>query len=312
MRLDLTSMPSGARYEDRYGEYLDIFHQIGMFNGSVAVVNPPASWVPLLLYLNVDVYGYQCYFEHDHVVARALSLEAETHIPRSTLTDRSLLEALVCFRPETLDALWKFDMQDSWRSARLHCFAQRQEFIVTTNGGFYRPEVLEYLNSVSTYKAPSDKVVLMPCAADKPYPAPMHSAVIAVAGPEYYVANVTGVLGIVPRDLWPVMPHYDLGLPNEWRVMNMLRDYFLRNKHSSVVVYLDYYNITVNEALAGRQEGLTFVNPIQVYCDYLNLLDPIALSKLYVATHPECNDGTDFDATQQPLPQVVEVLNTLS
>jgi hypothetical protein len=275
MKIDLTAMPSGERYEDRYGAYMAIFKQITECNDELVYVkNPPASWIPLLKYLNCTVYGVQFYFEHDDMVS----------LVRGYPHDRTAVEVLCGFRPETVDALWKVDTQWEVAPNRRKKSEGKKEFIVTNNGSFHRQEVIDFIgNQLAEYKPKKKKVVLVPCAADKPYPSRMHKAVLDRMPEDYYLANATGVLGLVPQDLWPVMPHYDSGLPNEWRLQQLVKKYFEKYRHEKVVVYLDYYSKAVKLGLerAGyKEEQMVFVNPVIFYFDYLPLHEDEYLKKL--------------------------------
>lgn len=204
----------------------------------------------------------------------------EPLVLRARVLDRHLLEVLCAFRPETVDALWKVDQQ--WRPARVNRRSIIQKsFSVTCNGSFWREEIRHFIDVVlPAYTPPLKKVVLVPCAADKPYPSPMHKAVLARLPSDYYLAIATGVLGIVPADLWPEMPNYDSGIPNEWRLLNVAADYFRRCPHDRVVCYVDFYSIPLQMALASTDTPSAFVNEIKRYDDYIDLLAPSRLAAL--------------------------------
>jgi hypothetical protein len=292
MNIDLSVLPSGKRYEDRYGAYMAIFQQVAECNDPVVTVtNPPASWIPLLRYLNVEVIGFSIPFQHDGLARDAIR-------SREKFLDRTAVEVLCGFRPETTDALWKVDMQWTVAQNRQGHLENKKEFIVTNNGSFHRPEVLEFKDHLWNYIPEKKKVVLVPCAADKPYPSRMHKAVLDRMPKDYYLANATGVLGLVPQDLWPVMPHYDSGLPYEWRLMQTVERYFTVHRHEKIVAYVDYYSEAIYRGLfnAGCLDGqlqirtradrglpaerVVFVNPIMFYFDYLPLHEEKYLKKL--------------------------------
>lgn len=281
--IDLSVLPIGLTYEDRYGGYLKVFKDIAENDADELIVtNAPASWVPLLNYLNCDVYDPRVLFDHDLLVLRMIRYGGSCHISTGKL-DRTAVEVLCGFRPETTDALWKVDMQWTLAKHRQRNSEYRKEFIVTTNGSFHRPEVLEYLRNVlPNYTPEKRKVVLVPCAADKPYPSKMHQAVLDRMPDDFYLANVTGVLGIVPQDLWPEMPHYDSGLPYEWRLKQILGQYLTRHEHEVVVVYADFYSLAIHDAvtMSCHWPRTWFVNQVKFYEDYLDLLDPVRLESL--------------------------------
>lgn len=273
--VDLQKMPEGKTYEDRYSGYLNVFKEIAHNNADkVVVLYPPVSWIPLLDYLCCDIVGDQTFFEHD---SRLRSLW-----PRKNF-DRTMVEVLCGFRPETTDALWKVDMQWDVAPNREKGSEHKNEFIVTTNGSFHRPEVRHYLNNVLPHYTPEKrKVVLVPCAADKPYPSKMHQAVLDRMPADFYLANATGVLGIVPQDLWDKMPHYDSGVPYEWRLQRILTEYLLRVTHERIVVYCDFYSLAIEQAVFCSEDldNTSFVNDVKFYADYLDLLDPARLKRL--------------------------------
>jgi len=277
--LDLSSLPSGERYEDRYGRWLDVFRDIAHTPESeqIVVMGAPWSWVPLLNALGAHTFQSSYHFPAaDHLAAPVVLGHGGRYM------DRSTLEVLCAARPETVDALWKCDWQwDTDRTARME--TRERSFVVTCNGSFWRAEVLDFIEKFRDFVPPSRKVVLVPCAADKPYPAKLHQAVLDRMPPDWYLMNVTGVLGLVPQAMWPEMPHYDSGIPNEWRVVQMVRDYFTRFDHTQVIAYVDFYSDPLQVGLALAGQDATLVNPVRFYADYLDLLDPARLAALDAA-----------------------------
>lgn len=286
MDVDLTEMPMGQTYEDRYQGYMDIFKRIAMTPAQerVHVIAPPWSWVPLLRHLHCDLTLPQFFFDHCRVVKGAL-------LGDPGCFDRTLVEVLCNFRPETADALWKCDMQ--WLPRRVTTYIPVREFIVTTNGAFHRAEVMEFIGKLGLYKPTKRKVVLVPCAADKPYPSPLHKAILDMLPSDFYLMNATGVLGLVPQDMWSEMPHYDSGIPNRWRLMEQVRQYFTRNEHDRVIVYCDFYSEAIREGFAGigQYDLPEFVLPVKFYYDYVDLMAPSYMNALRRALHPEYFPG---------------------
>jgi predicted RNA-binding protein len=274
MRLNLGTLPSGDSYEDQYQGYMRVFYDIAHCTDDfVQVVHPPWSWVPLLHRLRCHWIEPHVTFAHCELVRRAMA---------AGNPDRTAVEVLCGFRPETTDALWKSDMQWELPPQRQPLHIPQNEFIVTTNGSFHRPEVLKYLRRLEKYTPEKKKVLLVPCAADKPYPSPMHEACLEMLPSDFYLMNATGVVGLVPQDLWPMMPHYDSGVPNEWRLFKIARNYFKLFEHERIVVYCDYYNQAIEAALQSinQLERTTFVLPVKFYYDYENLMEPGNLQKL--------------------------------
>lgn len=278
VELDLASLPQGQTYEDRYQGYLDVFARIARLPGNVECVvkHAPWSWVPLLYHLNCRCTTPVRHFDTCRPVEGAWQAMAAAQI------DRSLIECLTVFRPETVDALWKCDMQWKIPEGRVRSYPRAQEFKVTNNGSYHRPEVLEFMRALSAYQPPKKKVIIVPCAADKPYPAPLHRAIMEIMPDDYYIMNATGVLGLIPQDLWGVMPWYDSGIPNEWRCMETVASYFTDHPHEHILVYSDYYNRAIYTGIymARRLDVADFVLPLKFYPDYLPLHKPEYLNQL--------------------------------
>ena len=275
VHIDLSVLPSDHWYEDRYRGYIEIFHRIAHTpaDEEVVITNPPASWIPLLKHLNCRCVGARTVFEHCPHVNRAMG---------NARLDRTMLEVLCNFRPETADCLWKCDMQWQVPEGRVRKYDDQKEFIVTTNGAYHRPEVLEFLKRLKDYVPTKRNVLLVPCAADKPYPSALHKACLEMLPDDFYLMNATGVLGLVPQDLWDIMPWYDSGIPNQWRLFEIARTYFAQHQHDRVVVYCDFYASTLAQAfkVINQEAHVTYILPPIQYDDYVNLLDPDLLSTL--------------------------------
>lgn len=277
---------NGTRYEDVYGTYMEIFRELATYEGQWVARDVPGSWLPLFTMLNIVVERVAFKFEHDQLVAAAWNAANN-----GTQLDRTALEALCAFRPETIDALWKLDRQWTLHEDRIHFTRKeehfKREFIVTGNGSFDRPEVVAYEKALAAYTPTKKRVIMVPCAADKPYPSHLHAKVIELleelgVRDQWYIANATGVLGIVPEDLWPVMPYYDSGIPNQYRLMRIAKDYFSRTEHEAIVTYMDFYTRSFDQGVSfsDYRGGMIHVNEPRFYYDYLDLLDNVRLSKL--------------------------------
>jgi hypothetical protein len=84
----------------------------------------------------------------------------------------------------------------------------------------------------------------------------------------------------VPRELWDIMPLYDSGLPNQWRLMLETEKYFLSNRYDRIVVYSDFYNEAIMRARPHSARPVEFVNPNVDH--YLPLLSDTYLERLRV------------------------------
>lgn len=284
MEVRLNPLPDGVRYEDQYGKWLDVIKMIAQAvsnNREVVVTDAPATWASLLFYLGADLGGSSYPFEQDKYILNPISAATQAHADGML---RELVEMHSASRPELVDALYKADMEwDLDKSKWRHTW--KREFKVTCNGSFFRPEVLEYLNEdLPRYFPKKPKCVIVPCAADKPYPADLHKAVRSVIPDDYEILIGTGVLGIVPESMWDIMPLYDSGMPNEWRLMRQATVFFTLHWYERVVLYVDFYSTAIWKGLMAVEDSkrppFAFVNPIKEYHEYLNLLDPVLLGRL--------------------------------
>jgi hypothetical protein len=274
MELDLTHLPNGETYEDRYGNWLKLFKQIAETDQEemITVSHPPLSWVPLLKYLQCEYDTPLFHFKEDLMLGSSIRYSA------FSLFNEAMWESYCTFRPETADAFWKLKMEWDDKRSIARLLPVEREFIVTTSNAYYRKEVLTYLNKLHHYTPSKRKVVLVPCAADKPYPSKLHQAVLDIIPDDYYIANITGVLGIVPQDLWGDMPHYDAGIPNRWRILEEVRDYFSTHRHHHVVVYSDFNNEAIRMGLVAaqwntfRMTNANFPFGTEHRVEYINLL----------------------------------------
>lgn len=257
----------GSCYENTYGNYLKFFKDIVESDEHISVMGCPTTWAVYLNYLNVEVVTYLNFFKED------------TYVTNVTDNNRLYVESICTLRPELSDALWKSDVQ--WNNKRRSNNTEKV-FYITNNGSFHRTEVLDYIRKLKNYTPTKRKVVLVPCAADKPYPSPLHKKVLELLPHDYYLCVATGVLGLVPQDLWDHMPNYDSAIPNEWRLFNLAREYFHKHPHEHIVCYTDYYSVALYHAFnsIGVLDNTVFVNPVKFYHDYLNLLDASNLKKL--------------------------------
>jgi len=278
----------GERYEDVYGGYMEFFERMAKMGGAdVVIENAPCSWLPILGYLRIPVLRPVDVFDYCPNVFAAF--EAKSNVLRTADEDgadfRTFIEVMSGFRPECVDALWKIDRQWELHPDRVYQGGFKRDFIVTCNGSFHRPEIRAYEKALAAYTPTKHKVIMLPCAADKPYPSKLHQTVIDLLNElgvrdEWYIANATGVLGVVPEDLWNVMPYYDSGLPDRWNLLTVAREYFTKHPHDAIITYMDFYGQAFEEAVPVTYYGTLHVNAPTFYYDYLDLLDPERLDRL--------------------------------
>lgn len=277
--INLATLPEGKRYEDSYGLWLSIFKEVAESTEPIHVRGAPACWVPLLYYLGAAVESWRQGFQCDNVplgntVTGECSMLGHTGYVLGSCKEaealgrlREYVEMSSALRPELVDALYKSDME--WSTVgRRH--QTQKKFVVASNGSFFRPEVLDYLRLLDRYRPEYSRkrrnCVIVPCAADKPYPAPLHLAVIGVLvdmglRDDYEIIIASGVLGLLPEPLWALAPEYDAGMPNPWRLMTIAADYFRHVHYERIVVYSDYNHEPLYRALSYEEQGNNYHDP---------------------------------------------------
>lgn len=280
-QLDLRQMPTGVRYEDTYGAWLSVFKMLAESRDKYDVTSCPRSWASLVYYLGNEVLSVRDYFATDPI-ARCTP-ELLQHFEAAGLL-RSVIENHATLRPELVDALYKVDME--WGSVlRLQRVSEGYTpdpmILVTSNSSFFRPEFLHYLDKVlPRFHQTKKKCVIVPCAADKPYPAPLHLAVRSNIPDDYEIIIATGVLGLVPESLWPKMPLYDSGMPNQWRCMLTVEKFFQMYHFTNIVVYSDFYASAVCRGLHRVPASVGYVFGVEENMPYQDLLSEKNLAEL--------------------------------
>lgn len=250
---------SGKTYEHTYLGWVEWLRNLA-FAPEPAKVAVPASWAPFCAYLGHFPEALLNWFPEDQFAA--------AHAWENTDDLRRLVEVMSASRPELAHALYEWDT--CWRNERprpridiadRYIRPASHSILVTCNGSFFRPEFMQYLEGLKSFDLPSGvemrRLVICPCAADKPYPAPLHTA-IKEAVPDAYLIIATGVLGMIPEDLWATCPSYDSGIPNQVRVYEETKALFSRvpKRRRAVVIYSDFYGPWIARAL--RDAGQSY------------------------------------------------------
>lgn len=265
-------IPSGERYGDQYGAWLELFRKIAESSDPVKVISPPSSWVPFLIYIGANVEGWREHFLCDAWLSDPISAYKNAV---SKGRQREYVEHVCALRPELVDSLWKVDAQ--WKAARVDHTEQR-EFIVTTYNAWYRPEIQKFLERLKDYRVPEGikNCVITNCAADKPYPSPLHRAIRSVLPDKsWHLVIATGVLGVVPEELWDVMPLYDAGIPNFSRCTEQWELFLPRVNYDRIIVFTEMYSQSVERAFRSvsqeKRDCVNWVLKPDHYKDYLPL-----------------------------------------
>jgi len=263
----------GETYEDTYSGWLRVFQNIAE--------GPRGAWsvhsrVPAIDWGAAKILSYY------------LGGETDTHADHKDFRfTRAEVEHACAQHPLLVDALWRADMR--WGNKHFRRHQTEKTFNISTYSGFWRPEILDYMELVRTVHKPKANTiyVMTPCAADKPYPAPLHKAVAdvcrALIPPHqaWEVLPVSSAVGPCPQDSWEQMPHYDAGLPFFERVKDTLDAWALPPTSTVYVNYTDMLQQDINQTLEDLGACLYPVFPaIDPRADYLPLMESTFLSRL--------------------------------
>jgi predicted RNA-binding protein len=180
-----------------------------------------------------------------------------------------------------VDALWRADMK--WTGERRHQ-PDAGPFPIATYSGFWRPEIMSYIERVREAFVPTkDRCIVLPCAADKPYPAPIHRIVKDIAGSRYEIIAASTAIGYAPESMWPGMPLYDAGLPFFERFKELSKEFWKKHaKHyKKVIIYTDMLQSDIAAHVPRSIRSIPVKFPRR--CDYKPLLWDRYLNKLRTA-----------------------------
>jgi len=276
---ELSMSGKGTAYSHEYERAMGFFKSLAYATSAAMCENVPPEWVPFVLYLgHVAVSTGEALSECGSLAWGAAYAAASDK--------RRVVEVASACRPELVHALYCADTE--WPCPLVQHDPKRA-FVVTCNGSFFRQEVREYRARLTGYEPPTPRrAVLVPCAASKPYPAPLHEAVMQRVPEEWgHLIIATGVLGLLPQGLWPAAPLYDSGLPNMDRVTRTVAWYFTAHRYERLVVFSDFYANAVAAGLAlvpsGLRPSAEFVLGTHYRDTYENLMLTEHLDALEVA-----------------------------
>jgi hypothetical protein len=225
----------------------------------------PTRWGMLLWYLGADMSTQHPSLQH----------------VRPTELRRHQVEAECANAPILVDALWRADMR--WTGERRHGF--EAEFPIATYSGFWRPEILLFMNRVEReHVMTHERCVLVPCSADKPYPSRLHQAVREAVGPDYEMIATSSAVGVAPESFWHLMPHYDAGLPYFDRAFDTSHRFFSHagRRYKRIINYTDMLQWDIREGFNSTINDDVMYEPVWFprRCDYQDLMAPENLEKL--------------------------------
>lgn len=246
---DYMTPHQGTSYSHEYENYLNLFRTLGYAVTPGNVYNSPRCWIPFIRYIGHSIGS-------SHVKKWECDNFDWPDLYNTMADKRRAVEIVSSCRPELVHALYCADTE--W-PCPLRLISQEKSFVVTNNGSFFRDEVQAYRKLLAQFSPTKRRAVLVPCAADKPYPAPLHQAVMSRLDSSWHIITATGVLGLVPQELWELMPWYDSGLPNLTRCRDTVAWYFTKHEYDVVVVYSDFYAPAIHEGLRDNRVKQLYV-----------------------------------------------------
>ncbi|NVO66355.1 archaeosine synthase subunit alpha [Methanofollis tationis] len=144
--------------------------------------------------------------------------------------------------------------------------ARSVRMLANSSESMYRPEIKRFADRVVERYAPprSDVVVLLPCAARKPYSASQsHQKYIATVSGRAHEVIITSPIGVVPRELEAVYPagHYDVPVTGYWDreecafLSDILVRYLKAHPYGRVIAHLEGGALAVAE-MAAKECGI--------------------------------------------------------
>lgn len=256
-----------SSYSSEYDQYINLFETVAATQG-VVCRNVPSCWCPFILYLGGQVESVDT--NPNAGLFDTLCSIDWIALYESANDKRRVVEVASATRPELVHALYLADTE--WRSEFVVA-SEKKAFPVTCNGSFFRHEVLRYLEDTLQKYVPSKvRCVIVPCAADKPYPSPLHSAVRMRIDDSWQIIIASGVLGLIPDDLWDKVPLYDSGVPNTFRCEEIVAWYFSKHRYERIICYSDFYANAISRGLKTIDVHGEYVFGIHYRDVYANLL----------------------------------------
>lgn len=212
----------------------------------VEFVGFPAQWVPMFVHFGAQFSGPSLPAKYIPL-ASDLPLDLLHAAVRSSAAQgrlRQLVEAYAAVDPLLADVLHKLDR-------RLGASGPASCGSVPLTGwqSYGRPEVLAFMAEIRAHSGPRRKVaVVLPCARSRPYDKSKTHKRIWLSLKERGIehenvdAIVVSSIGVVPQPLWvhPVAIAYDSGVPDIYRILRLIREFFKARPYEQLIDCLEF------------------------------------------------------------------------
>jgi predicted RNA-binding protein len=142
---------------------------------------------------------------------------------------------------------------------------KRKTLLLTSWHAYSRPSVLNLEKDILKIRARGEGAIMLPCSFKRPYgESPTHRRIYSqLKQCGYAVENshriVVTSLGVIPQEVWssPAVMQYDAGVPDIYRLLRLLRDFFTKRHYKYVIdclefpPYSDLLRIVQREGLIG-------------------------------------------------------------
>jgi hypothetical protein len=162
---------------------------------------------------------------------------------------RSLVEVAAVIDPVVADCLYILDhsvknLSSPMRLSMSADGAQTRKSIILNGWHSYgQIAVLHLEREVAKVAARGEGAVILPCSFKRPYSSsPTHKQIYPILEKAGYDDSqlhkiVITSLGVIPQELWesPAVLKYDAGVPDLYRILRLIREYFSVRKYSYVL-----------------------------------------------------------------------------
>jgi hypothetical protein len=259
-------MPERVRYSDWRDDWIKgadlvVRSLARSVRASLVLEGFPRQWIPLFIHFGVawdatsDPQTYIPFasdLSQEQLVELCLSAQKKG-------ASRELAEAFASLDPLLGDVLYKLDRRRVEPAP-----AQLSRLGLTGWQSYGRPEVQALDDLVrANANAKHATAVLLPCARKRPYEeSKTHRRIWkALAGrgiaPDKVDHLVISSIGIVPQALWshPVVLAYDSGVPDIYRVLRLMREFFRNARYETAIDCLEFKPYS-DCLLIAQREGL--------------------------------------------------------
>lgn len=220
----------------------------------------PRHWLPLFVWCGAEWQG-TIPAPSEVALFHALSEATVRRVTRSAQrngTLRLLVEATASCDPLLADALYILDQSDESLAAGLSrelddrdCARSRghRPVQISTWQSYGRPSIRRFELECLACPTTASTVALLPCSRARPYDTSrthrrlMGKLTKTGHSPDRLHRVVVTALGVIPEQLWnsPVVLEYDAGVPDVYRLLCLLREYFRSHRYERVLDCLSFH-----------------------------------------------------------------------